>query len=232
VNALANTCPWNPTGRLLVVVEKVTRVITTAPAGCTVTAALPWTPFAAVAVMVTGVGDGDTPVTRPEALTVATPGFEVLQVKVVGDWLPCASVPTAENATVEPTLTVATAGVTVTVVTGPAGGAPTALLRGLGAPVVKSARLLSVSWRPSILRSAAVVLLRVGVGAFPSAQFVVVPKPTKSSTAPPSGQAVASASVARTSATFPAVALIGIVPVASGVGSGVVPPAPCACCTR
>src|SRR5688572_11404903 len=35
-----------------------------------------------------------------------------------------------------------------------------------------------------------------------------------------------------TSATFPAVPLIAIVPVASGVGKGVVPPAPCACWTR
>ena len=35
-----------------------------------------------------------------------------------------------------------------------------------------------------------------------------------------------------TSATLPDVALIGIVPVASGEGSGVVPPAPAASCTR
>jgi hypothetical protein len=41
-----------------------------------------------------------------------------------------------------------------------------------------------------------------------------------------------SAVVVRTSATFAAVPLMAMVPEASGVGSGVVPPAPCACCTR
>ena len=45
------------------------------------------------------------------------------------------------------------------------------LLRGFGAPTVKSAALLSVSAAP---RSAAVVLLRVGVGA-PSKSLAAVP---------------------------------------------------------
>jgi hypothetical protein len=46
------------------------------------------------------------------------------------------------------------------------------------------------------------------------------------------GQLPASAVATLTSATLPAVALIAIEPVASGAGSGVLPPAPCACCTR
>src|SRR4051812_5820523 len=54
-------------------------------------------------------------------------------------------------------------------------------LRGVGAPAVKSAPLLLVSWRPSSLRRAAVVLVNEGVGAPPSEQFaplVPVPYPT------------------------------------------------------
>ena len=38
--------------------------------------------------------------------------------------------------------------------------------------------------------------------------------------------------VVETSATLPAVALIAMLPLASGVGSGVVPPAPAPSCTR
>src|SRR5437763_9087545 len=40
--------------------------------------------------------------------------------------------------------------------------------RGVGAPATKSLALLSVSWQPLLLRSAAVVFERVGAGAAPS----------------------------------------------------------------
>ena len=50
--------------------------------------------------------------------------------------------------------------------------------------------------------------------------------------APPVGQPPVSAVVLATSATFPDVADIAIEPVASGVGRGVVPPAPAASWTR
>jgi hypothetical protein len=43
-----------------------------------------------------------------------------------------------------------------------------ALLRGAGAPVPKSAALLSASVQPLLARSAADVLLSVGVGPLPS----------------------------------------------------------------
>jgi hypothetical protein len=123
------------------------------------------------AVMVTGVGEADTPVTRPEALTVATAAFDDRQVKVVGAALPFASRPTAASWTVAPTLTVAVAGATVTETTGPTSGALTALLRGAGAATVKSAALSSVSCRPSNRRRAAVVLVSAGVGPVPSKQL-------------------------------------------------------------
>src|SRR6266700_7575761 len=45
---------------------------------------------------------------------------------------------------------------------------PAGVLRGFGAPVAKSAVLLSVSWRPLLLRKSAVVLVRVGAAAVPS----------------------------------------------------------------
>src|SRR5438270_2657776 len=47
---------------------------------------------------------------------------------------------------------------------------PTGVLRGLGAPVTKSALLLSVSWRPLLRRKSAVVLVSVGAAAVPSKQ--------------------------------------------------------------
>src|SRR5437667_12218 len=46
------------------------------------------------------------------------------------------------------------------------------VLRGAGAPTVKSAALLFESVQPSLLRKAAVVLLSVAVGPEPSEQFV------------------------------------------------------------
>ena len=101
-----------------------------------------------------------------------------------------------------------------------------AVLRGFGAAVVKSRALLSVSVQPFALRKPAVVLLNVGVGPEPSKQFVVEPKPTKSTTEV--GQEPESAPVDVTSATFPAPNAIAIVPVASGVGRLTVPPLPAA----
>src|ERR671939_873608 len=53
-------------------------------------------------------------------------------------------------------------------------GAWSPVLRGLGAPTVKSALLLSVSTLPLPFRSAAVVLLSVAVGSV-SEQFVPLP---------------------------------------------------------
>src|SRR2546427_10797541 len=50
-----------------------------------------------------------------------------------------------------------------------------AVFRGLGAPTAKSAPLLSVSTQPSLIRIAAVGLLRLGVGPVPSKQLVPVP---------------------------------------------------------
>ena len=102
---------------------------------------------------------------------------------------------------------------------------------GVGAPAAKSAELLLVSVRPRPARSAAVVLLSVGVGDV-SEQFAA-PYPTKSWTLGANGQPVPARSVAVfTSATLPAVALIAMLPVASGVGRFVVPPVPAASWTR
>jgi len=109
------------------------------------------------------------------------------------------------------------------------------VLRGLGAPAAKSVELLSVSVAPSATRSTAVVFDGAGVGPVPSKQFAVAPKPAKSTSdgvPAVTGHPIVSAVVVERSATLPAVPLIAIVPVASGVGSGVVPPAPCASCTR
>jgi hypothetical protein len=54
------------------------------------------------------------------------------------------------------------------------------LLRGLGAPLLKSPLLLSVSVQPLFCLRAALVLLKVTTGPLPSKQFAVLPKPTKS----------------------------------------------------
>ncbi len=103
------------------------------------------------------------------------------------------------------------------------------VLRGDGAPVEKSAALLSVSVQPLASRRAAVVFVSAGV-AVPSKQLAA-PNPMRSIT-PAVGQAPLNAAVPLTSATFPVVALIAIVPVASGGGRLTVPPAPTASCTR
>src|SRR5262249_14483736 len=53
---------------------------------------------------------------------------------------------------------------------------PTGVLRGLGAPVTKSALLLSVSCRPLLRRKSAVVFVSVGAAAVPS-KHVAPPEP-------------------------------------------------------
>ena len=104
-------------------------------------------------------------------------------------------------------------------------GPPLLLLRGLGVPAVKSALLLSVSVAPLLARRSAVVVLGAGAGEL-SEQLAVEPKPTKSMIALLDGQAPESAVVLLTRATLPAVALIAIVPVVSGVGMALTPLAP------
>ena len=51
---------------------------------------------------------------------------------------------------------------------------------GSGGPATKSVELLSVSVHPRPFRRTAVVLLGAGVGAVPSKQVAVAPKPTRS----------------------------------------------------
>jgi hypothetical protein len=105
-----------------------------------------------------------------------------------------------------------------------------AVLCGITAPVAKSAPLLFVG-EHRFVRIAAVVFDSVAVGV-PSEQFAAEPKPTKSTSVGSGvGHEPLNAVVLLTSATFPAVALILIEPVASGVGRFVVPPAPTASCT-
>ena len=72
-------------------------------------------------------------------------------------------------------------GVEVSVGVGPPHGfRGDALLRGLGAPAVKSPALSSVSVQPATPRSAAVVSVKFAVGAEPSKLFAELPYPTKS----------------------------------------------------
>src|SRR5206468_398681 len=105
------------------------------------------------------------------------------------------------------------------------------LLVGAGAPVAKSLELSSVS--PAV-RVAAVVLL--GAGALAPSTTTAPPKPTRSCTFGSAAQSAAvrqvSGAVPLTRATVPAVPDMLIVPVASGVGSAVVPPLPLASPTR
>jgi len=72
-------------------------------------------------------------------------------------------------------------GVEVSVGVGPPHGfRGDALLRGFGAPAVKSPALSSVSVQPPTARSAAVVSLKSAVGPEPSKLFAELPYPTKS----------------------------------------------------
>ena len=106
-----------------------------------------------------------------------------------------------------------------------------ALLRGNGAAAAKSAALLSVSAQPRPARCTDVVFTVAGAAAV-SKPLAVVPQPTRSTSAAPTGFAPVSALVFDTSATLPPVPAMPTVPVASGVGRLAVPPAPWACCTR
>ena len=111
------------------------------------------------------------------------------------------------------------------------------VLRGFGAPAPKSARLLSVSAHPELLRSKAVVLEVVGAAA-PSKKLAV-PHPTRSTIiascagvhgVDPPLQASPMAELTRI--TFPAVADMAVVPLASGDGSKAPIAPPEASCTR
>ena len=103
-----------------------------------------------------------------------------------------------------------------------------AVLRGVGAAIEKSLELLPVMLQPPLLRIAAVVLeiAEAGFGQF------AVPVPTRSRTLAPVGHVPESTAVAFESATFVLLPDMAVVPVASGVGNGVVPPVPAACWTR
>src|ERR1043166_289430 len=118
-----------------------------------------------------------------------------------------------------------------------------AVLRGFGVPGVKSVELLAASVQPSSVRRIAFVLegaggaaapsKGAGGAAAPSKQSAFGPKPTRSTTVVPNGQTPPlKEAVVLTSATLPAVALMLIEPVASGVGRPGAPPAPAASCTR
>ena len=74
------------------------------------------------------------------------------------------------------------------------------------------------------------VLVSVGAG-LPSEAFAA-PYPTKSRVIPGAGLVPVAGVVVVASSTLPEVALMAMLPLASGVGSGVVPPAPCASWTR
>jgi hypothetical protein len=107
------------------------------------------------------------------------------------------------------------------------------VLRGLGAAGAKSAELSPLSSQPSPARTIAFVFDGACADALPSKQSFSEPKPTKSTTDAPNGQpSPTNVADVLTSATLPAVALMLIEPVASGVGNPFVPPDPCASCTR
>ena len=102
------------------------------------------------------------------------------------------------------------------------------LLRGFGAAFTKSALLLSVSVQPLLILNSAVVLLGAPVAPLPSKQLAPLPYPTRSITELPSEHDADKAVGLLTSATFAAVALMLIAPIALGVGRSVVPADPCA----
>jgi hypothetical protein len=186
---------------------------------------LVFTPFAVVTLIV--VVPGETAVATPLALIVATPVLLLSHVKVVLVTLLEASRAVAVKACVEPTTALAGSGEIETVVAGfgIAGQifVEVALLRGAGAPVLKSADRVPVNVQPPLLRIAAVVLLSVAV--VPNPQLLaLVPKLTSSTIAAPVGHVVApKAAVVFERKTLPVVADIEIPPVASGVGRGVNP---------
>jgi hypothetical protein len=113
----------------------------------------------------------------------------------------------------------------VLVVGGPQTVSVDAVVRGRGASAEKSALLLLV-FAQMLVRIAAIVFDNVTVGD-PSEQFATDPNPTKSCRVGSLvGHEPERGVVVLTSATFPAVALMAIVPGIVGVGSAVVPPEP------
>jgi hypothetical protein len=96
------------------------------------------------------------------------------------------------------------------------------VLRGFGAPAVKSAELLFVSVHPSVARKSAVVVLGAGAGLV-SEQFAVLPYPTRSITLVPVGQVPLKAVVVLATTTLPAPAAIWVLSVASGAGRSLTP---------
>src|SRR5438094_434170 len=80
-----------------------------------------------------------------------------------------------------------------------------AVLRGFGAPAVKSSPFWFVSVQPLLFLSTAFVLLGAGVGPEPSKQFAVDPYPTKSWMLAPAGHDPVRAVVVLTSVTLLAV---------------------------
>ncbi len=111
---------------------------------------------------------------------------------------------------------------------------PVPLLVGVGAATVKSTALSSVSVRESA-RCTEVVFEVAPAAAAPSCT-TAPPQPTRSTMSVTAAQSSAvlqvNAEVECTSAIVPAVPLMLIEPVASGVGSASVPPAPAASPTR
>src|SRR6266542_3488769 len=112
------------------------------------------------------------------------------------------------------------------------------VLRGAGDPATKFPPFESVSLQPLCVRKSAVTSSSPGAAPAPSTQFAV-PYPTKSiKFALPSGQALGLELVPRgvvvlASATFPLLALMLILPVASGLGKPMPSPeVPAASCTR
>lgn len=94
-----------------------------------------------------------------------------------------------------------------------------AVLRGFGAPSWKSSTLFPPLVQPLIRRSTAFVFPGAGADPLPRKHDVVLPYPRKSTMLSPMGHAPDSAVRSLTSATFPPLALIAIVPLASGDGS-------------
>jgi hypothetical protein len=99
-------------------------------------------------------------------------------------------------------------------------------------PGVKSAELTCVSWHPFKALVIHVEFEGAGAELDPSEQLAVVPKPTKSITLLPVGHVPDKAVVEFTNAILPAVPAMKIVPIWSGVGNAIDPPAPAAICTK
>ncbi len=108
-----------------------------------------------------------------------------------------------------------------------------ALVRGIGAPGVKSARLLSVSAQPASLRSSASTFEPASAGVV--SKPVAVPKPSRSTTFGVAGEAPTRLTVLLTSAILPVVADKFSLPLRGatrGVGSSGTAAVPACCSIR